>query len=316
MRLMVCFAVLFAALTAQVDILRLRDGSRYSGTLVERTENEIVFRTELADGASAVRLFPAGQVERVERSSSDQPGPAPTNASQSQPATAGPDFEQMLREAYELIDDEDLHAALRALRRVVTRAPDDVLEDLERHVRAERGSALDEFMATIRLRAALGAPSGRFDLKFATRYEAAALGRQLEPLQQRLLSTTYHGKTIAHWAGLRDEYTELQPDAPRMVGDARLAAAVIGARVRFDPRLKSDIAERRRLAVLRADLARLVAKISALPGYTSLGSDGTDRDDPTLVEARRLVAEQAAAQKAAAKQATGKQEATSQPAEE
>ncbi len=314
MRLMVCLAVLLTPLTAQADILHLRDGYRHSGALVKQTENEVVFRIELADGATAVRRFPAAQVESVERTA-DRPATSPANPSQSRPAPPAVDFEQMLREAFELVDDGDLPAGLRALRRIVTHAPDDVLEDLDRDVGAARGSALDEFMAGIRLRAALSAPRGQlFDLKFATRYEAAALGRRLEPLHQRLLGTAYHGKTIEAWAGRRDEYTELQPNARRMVSDARLAAAMIGARVRFDPRLKSDIAERRRLVALRADLARLIAKISALPGFTALDSDADDRDDPTLVEARRLAAEQAARQ-AAARQAASQQDATSRPAD-
>jgi hypothetical protein len=218
-----------------------------------------------------------------------------------------PDFEQMLREAYELADDGDVPAALRALRRIVTRAPDNVLDQLDSDVRAARGYRLDELMAGLRIRAALDPPRGQlFELKFATRYEAGALGRQLEPLYRHLLDKVYLGRTLEVWVAHRDEYSELQPDARRMVTDARLAAAMIGARVRFDPRLKIDIAERRRLVALRADLARLVAKVSALPGFTSLDRDADERDDPTLVEARRLAAEQAAARQAA----------TSRPADE
>ena len=269
--MVVCLAVLLTPLAVQADILHLRDGSRHCQSGAKPFQRATSAASDLR-----VRRFDARNAGAV-------------------------DFEQMLREACELVDDGDLPAALRALQRVVTRAPPEVLQDLDGHVRAARGSALDDLIAGIRIRAALDPPRGQlFELKFATRYEAGALGRQLEPLYRRLLDTTYHGRTIEVWAGKRDEYAELQPDARRMVSDARLAAAMIGARVRFDPKLKIDVAERRRLVALRADLARFIAKVSALPGFTSLDSGTGDQDDPTLAEARRLAAEQAAAEQAAA----------------
>ncbi|MBU0618284.1 MAG: hypothetical protein KKI02_11240 [Planctomycetes bacterium] len=307
MRLVVCLAVLLTSLTAHADIVYLRDASRHCGTLIKQTESEIVFSVNLADGATVVRRFPASQIKRVERTAVKRSETPPVNRSPSGPAALAADFEQMLREAYELVDDGDLPAALRALQRVVTRAPPEVLRALDGRVRAARGTALDDFVAGLRIRAALDPPRGQlFELKFATRYEAGALGRQLEPLYRHLLDARYDGRTIEAWAGKRDEYTELRPDARRMVSDARLAAAMIGARVRFDPKLKIDVAERRRLVALRADLARFIAKVSALPGFTSLDSGADDEDDPTLAEARRLAAEQAAEQ----------QSATSQPADE
>ena len=300
MRLVVCLAVLLTSLTAHADIVHLRDGSRHYGTLIKQTENEIVFSVNLVDGATVVRRFPASQIKRVERTAVKRSETPPANLSQSGATALAVDFEQMLREAYELVDDGDLAAALRALRRIVADAPAEVLNDLDGRVRAARGSALDDFVAGLRIRAALDPPRGQlFELKFATRYEAGALGRQLEPLYRHLLDARYDGRTIEVWAGKRDEYAELRPDARRMVSDARLAAAMIGARVRFDPKLKIDVAERRRLVALRADLARFVAKVSRLPGFTSLDSDAADRDDPTLAEARRLAAEQAAAEQAA-----------------
>ncbi len=296
MRSIVCLLVLFTSLGVQGDILHLRDGSRHYGTLIQQTKNEIVFRIVLADGASAVRRFPASLVKRVERTTAQRPEPVPAEGDQPPREAVGVDFEQMLREAYELVDDGDLPAALRAFQRIVSHAPADVLQQLDRHARAARGRALDDFLAETRIRAALDGRRGRlFDFKLATRFEADALGKRLEQLQARLLSTAYRGRTIETWAHQGDEYTELWPDARRMIGDTRLAAAVLGARLRFDPRLKEDRGERRRLVTLRADLARFTAKVSAMPGFTALGADDSDEDDPTLREARRLAAEQAAA---------------------
>jgi hypothetical protein len=312
MRLFVALAVLLACPTARADILHLRDrfchcssGANPLGRVTSATSD---VRVRCVDAGSAAA--PDAQVQYcgfapgcrgMPSSQTENDGVATVEQSST------PDFEQMLREAYELADDGDVPAALRALRRIVTRAPDNVLDQLDSDVRAARGYRLDELMAGLRIRAALDPPRGQlFELKFATRYEAGALGRQLEPLYRHLLDKVYLGRTLEVWVAHRDEYSELQPDARRMVTDARLAAAMIGARVRFDPRLKIDIAERRRLVALRADLARLVAKVSALPGFTSLDRDADERDDPTLVEARRLAAEQAAARQAA----------TSRPADE
>jgi hypothetical protein len=291
----VCLLALFTPLRAQVDILHLRDGSRHCRTLLYQGENGIFFRIFLADGAGLVRSFPMPQVERLDRATAERSESRPTEDARP-PQAVAPDFEQMLREAYELVEDDDRPAALRALGRIVTHAPDDVLEQLDRQVRAAHGQPLDEFLADTRIRVALEGRHGRlFDLNYATPFEADALGKRLEQLHARLLGTAYHGRTIKAWAGQRDEYAELQPDARHMITDARRAAAVLGARLRFDPRLKKDRAERRRLLALRADLARFTAKVSAMPGFTSLGVNENDADDPTLREARRLAAEQAAA---------------------
>jgi hypothetical protein len=311
MRLTVCLLAWFVPPAVHGDILHLRDGSRYYGTLLRQNENEIEFRIVLAEGASVVRRFPISRVKCVEHGAGERPGPVSLESDQLPQDLNDLDFEQMLREAYELVDDGDLPAALRALQRIVMHAPNEVLEQLDRHARAARGRPLDEFLAETRIRAALeprasthAAPrsSRLFDLKFATRFEAGALGRRLEQLHARLLSTAYQGRTIETWARRREEYTELRPDARRMVADARRAAAVLGVRLRFDPRLKNDRRERRRLAILRADLARFAAKVSAMPGFTSLGVDAGDEDDPTLRAAQRLAAEQAAASQPAASQ--------------
>lgn len=296
MRLIACLLVSFTLLSVQADILHLRGCLRHRGTPVRPAESEIILRTTLADRAGALHTFSATQMKPLERTGHARPSSSVIPGDEPPGDAPGEDFEQMLREAFELVDDDDLPAALRALRRVVDRAPDDVLERLDKQTRAARGVALDDFLAATRIRAALTGRRGRlFALKFATRFEAGALGRQLETLERRLLGTAYHGRTIEAWAAHREQYVELQPDARRMVTEARLAAGVIGARLRFDRRLKQDRQERRRLAVMRDDLARFTARVSALPGFTSLGDGMSDEDDPTLQAARRLAAEQAAA---------------------
>jgi len=260
MRLIVVLLVLAMPPTLQADIVRVPGNSRHCSVQVRPTE--------MAPGLQATRL--------------DQ--------------TSSEDFEQMLREAFELVDDGDLPAALRALRRIVERAPSELLERLNEQTKAARRLALDDFLAATRMRAALAGRAGRpFHLKFVTRFESEALGKRLETLQHRLLKTSYHDRTIESWAANRGDYGHLQPDARCMVHDARLAAAVINARLRFDPRLKQDRPEHRRLNALRDDLVRLTARVSALPGFTSLGDRISDADDPTLEAARRLAAEQAAA---------------------
>jgi hypothetical protein len=295
MRLTVVLTILWASLNVQADILHLRDGSRHHGTLLKQTKTEIVFRIALADGASAVRTFPAARVLRVERTAFARPDSARARRDEPEPATSTPDYSQMLREAYELVDDGDLLAGLRALQRVVTGAPGSVLRHLDRQVKDARGIGLDEFIASTRIRAALEGGRGRlFDLKPPTRYETRALAQQLARLRFHLVKTRYHGRFLESWARNRDDYTELHPDARHMVADVRLAAAVISARLRYTTHVELSCMDRGELASLRDDLMRFAAKVSAMPGFTGLGIDDTDENDPTLREARRLVAEQAA----------------------
>lgn len=293
MRLTVVLTILGVSLNVQADILHLRDGSRHHGTLLRQTKTEIVFRIVLADGASAVRAFPAAGVVRVERTELVQPDFGP--AGRDQPEAEAPDYGQMLREAYELVDDGDLPAGLRALQRLVSGAPVGLLKRLDRQAESARGIGLDEFIATTRIRAALeGGPGRLFDLKPPTRYESRALGRQLADLRIQLLATDYHGRTLESWARNRDDYEELRPDAGGMVTDARLGAAVIGAQLRYVAEAQHTDADRGDLAHLRDELMRFAAKVSAMPGFTGLGVENTSDDDPTIREARRLAAEQAA----------------------
>ena len=248
--------------------------------MVERFSRKRVVRIELGEGAFPV----AGQRAAAMRSD----------------GSAGPDFEQMLREAYELIDDGDLTAARRALQRVVQGAPDDVLKLLDTHSRTQRGASLADLVAQTRMQAALArGGTTPLDLKTPTRYESAALGQRLEQLYTRILAAQYDGRTLEAWAAEWDSYDTLRPDARRLAVDARLAAAAIGARVRYDPALADDPDARRALAALHSDLVQLIAHVRALPGFTSFGRDELDSDDPTLRAAQRLAQQALTTQPAA-----------------
>lgn len=272
MRLACVLILAFSGVIADGDILTLRDGSRHYGSLISQSDAEVVFRVTLADGkSSTVRRFRAETVARVERSAPPDVPAAPPPVE----ATDAPDqalLDQTLRESFELLDDGDLDAALRAMQSAVVRASPAALRQLEVRTRALRGVALDELLADTRLRATLPDDAGRpgtFTLRFATPYESAALGRQLESRQTEALRRVYADRSIEEWAAHRAEYTELRPDAQRMVADARLAAAIIAARAKFDPRSKDDRAARKRLLDLRDDLTRFISAVTALPGYTA-----------------------------------------------
>lgn len=294
MRIPACTTLLaWLAALAPADILHLRDGSRYYGSLVRQDATACVFRVSYGENASAVRTFPASRVARVERSARTTPPEAPTSAAQD--ATA-PDFTQMLREAFELADDDDPAAALAALRRVV-RAPQELMPALDRLTRSTRGVALDAWMAGLRMRLALasGKPSLKL-LRTPTPFEAVALGEQLRALETQLLNHRYGARDLYAWARHHDEYQELRPDAREMVDSARLAAGLLGVRLRVDPALRDDRGTRATLVSLRSDLVRLGARVRSMPGYTSLGF-AADLADPTAETARRLAEE---AQRAAA----------------
>ena len=210
------------------------------------------------------------------------------------------DFEQMLREAFELLEDDDLPAALRAMQRIVTRAPEELLSDLDQRVRSARGLPLARLMAETRLRVALArGRGGAFRLKFVTRYEAPVMGRLLEQLQGELLQKRHEDHTVAEWAAERDAYTELHAEAREMVADARLAAAMLSARLKFDPRLRKSGEHRRQLAALRDDLARFVAQVISMRGYTALGIDEDYLPEPVAREVARLMALQEVASRPA-----------------
>lgn len=208
----------------------------------------------------------------------------------SQKAAAAPaDFDQMMREAYELIDDEDPGAAVRALQYLVKRAPPSTLAELSARVRADRGVSLAELLAETRLRHAITTGAqGTMHLRVVTRYEAEAMGRVAERRLENLRRLRYHGRTVFDWADEREAYTTLQPDARRMVEDARLAAALSGVRLKHDPRLKKARKERLRLIRQKAALARFAAHVAAMRGFTAPLLDAEDDpSDPAAAEVRR-----------------------------
>lgn len=295
------------ATAAAADTLHLRDGTRYYGRLISQDEHQVVFRVSLDDGRSSMlRTFPAEKVKRVERTARDTPTQDHPDRDAERPESE--DFEQMLREAFELIDDGEPAAAVRALQRIVNRASPARLKQLSAQSLAAREQPLDELIARTRLKEAQHGRHGRlFQLKVVTRYESAALGRLLERRQKELLEKRYAGRTIAEWAADRDTYERLRPDAPRMTNDARLAAAVIGARLRWEPRLTKNRAARRELAVFRVELTRFIAHVINMPGYTSLGVVD-DPNDPAAREARRLATSRPASRPTTSPSSAGKEE--------
>jgi hypothetical protein len=290
LRALVLMLALAAGPAVQADILHLRDGSRYYGTLISQNERAIVFRVTLDDGTSgAVRSFPMALVKRVERTARTRP-PVPDHGSNHTPAAApSEDFEQMLREAFELLDDEDLPGALRAMQRVAMRASREQLVELDRQTCGARDLPLARLVAETRFAVAVARGRGRtFRLGFVTPYEAPAMGLLLERLQGRLLARVHQGRTIAQWAAERDAYAELHPQAPELVADASLATALIGARLKSDPRLRGDREQRRRLTFLRDDVTRLAAHVRSMRGFTALSVDKDDPSNPAAREVARL----------------------------
>lgn len=309
-RLIVLLLIAGAATAAQADIVYLRDGSRYYGELVQRTRSEVVFRVATGrDGSSIVRRFPSGQVtglrktaQRVPPESLDEPDTADLRGSD--------DYEQMLREAFELVDDHDLTAALLALQLVVREAPADVLAQLDRETQAERHKGLADFLADVRIRRAIEQESDKlFDLRSPTRYESAALSGRLQAMIAEAMATIIDGRPLAEWIERPEEYERVGKQAREIVHEARLASAMIAARLRLE-RLRGESRDQRaRMGQMRSALTRLAAHVRRLPGYTELPS-GADVDDPTRAAARRILERERQRREAEA------QAAASQPADE
>ncbi|MFN0136245.1 MAG: hypothetical protein ACKVS9_09035 [Phycisphaerae bacterium] len=282
---------------AQADILHLRDGDRHYGMLEQETETEILFRVRLkAGGATMLRRFARSEVIRVERSAVDAP-PEDVARVELSPAADGRklemrDAEQILREALELLDDQDHAAALRALQRLVGGSDHKSLESLSEISRAARGIALDQLLAQTRLNVALRGSHGRlFHLQYVSPFEALAMAALLEKLQTENVDALFAGRSVASWAAEPSAYTGLRQDAPEMVRKTRLAAAAVAARLRFDSHVRTDASLRGKLIVLRDQLTALAAHVRAMTGFTQLGAID-DESDPTLIEARRLAASQ------------------------
>lgn len=202
---------------------------------------------------------------------------------------------QVLREAYELLEDKDWTAAVRALQKLVQRTPPTLLEELNSACQRERGEGLAELLARLRLREAHEqAGDEPITLRFATRYESAALGELMQQEYEQLLAQRFGGRSVRAWAGAIDEYDSLTPQSQELVLTARRAAGLISGRLRADHALRERAQERRALMDLRSEIARLVARVSAMTGFQK-----SDRfaaiDDPASRKAREL-AEEAASQ--------------------
>jgi hypothetical protein len=272
---------------AYADILHLRDGSRHYGELISEGRREITFRIVAPGGASMVRKFALDRVASVERTAEKAPPENKAEGGSPAGGLAERDFEQILREAYELLDDGDQQAAQRALQRLVQLAPHDTLAELDAQCKQQRGRSIGELLAAARLEAALketgtGHP---FRLRGVTRIEGEALGMLLEQHENALLDKLYDARSIREWAMGVAPYDRLRADSRRLVFDARLAASILAARLRYDTRLAGATDDRKRLADLRAAVTRFAAGVMALPGYTAAPVD----DEETREWLRRHV---------------------------
>lgn len=281
MRSLALLMVLCATFTpVQADILHLRDGTRYQGELISQDDHEVVFRVLLGDGVSGVvRRFPAETVARI----STEPLPPPPRDESDLDTTALPDwaYEQMVREAFELLDDGDPAAALRALQRAVRQVPKAELPQLETLCRTTRGLPLDELLARTRVLVAAEERDGQaFRIRFVTPYEQAAFGRLLTGYQMWLLNRTHAERTLTAWlaAPALDEITGLA--ARQLAADAGRTAAVCGARLSFDPGVRNDRNLRKALYDQRKELARLVSRLQSQPGFTASDSSSTTNTEP------------------------------------
>lgn len=283
--------LLFAALVSRADILHMRDGSRHYGSVVAEDATEIVFRVSLSDGRSqAVRRFPRALVERLERSTATRPVAESAAADTPQVAIDPPSHSSrgLLEVAFRQLDSGEYKEALKGLALAVRQADEPQRAELERLCRAARDESLPDLIARLRLET--GLTPGRTRLLRITHvssYEAAALGRLLERRAAELLQQAYAGRSIENWATGIERYTRLQPDARAMVEDARLAAAMIGIRLRYDPRVKDDRSTRSSLARLQGQLARFTAEVSHIEGFTSIGTID-DPTDPAFAAAQGL----------------------------
>lgn len=305
MRRMLTVLILLLSSSGQADILHLRDGSRQQGKVISRSADAVVFRALTAGGNfGPIQKVPASDILRVEITKTTAQSPADANG-----PIGDEDYEQMLREGFELLDDGDLPAAVRAMQRAVIRAPDEHIPELDQVARRWRDTGLAYVLADARLRLANERGDGRtFDLDFATEIERPVLARLLEKRQNARLTAIRDGRTVADWAADRDAYEELQPDARDLVADAARAAALIRTRLRLDPRLNDNPAARRSLLQLQADLTRLAADVSSMPGYTA-----PQRDDGVLDPAERVAHQLAQEHAAASQPAAASASTTTQP---
>lgn len=266
-------ALFLCAAAATADILHLRDGSRYYGSLIQRNETSVVFRVLLEEGqGTIVRQFRASAVERVELTRGADAPPAAEAAPAEAPARAEPAREQMLREAFELLADEDYPAALRAMHQAVQGANATQAAALERLCEAHYRRPLLDVLAAARVYVATRFDRGRgFRLQQVTPQERPILSTLLAQQAHDLLGRARGGRTMGAWAQDPNAYTELTSDARALVSDAARAAALVTARLEYDATLERD--QRIDVLKLRDNLARLAAHVYEMEGFTGLPPD-------------------------------------------
>lgn len=261
--------VLYLASAARGDILYLRDGSHYVGKLIAETKADYLFRVDSSgDEPAEIRKFARDTVDRVEWGEAAEIDSA---LSSEEPDEALPpaDYDQWLREAFELFDRGDPRAGLRVLSRLARVKDGETLKRLDAACRAAQKKPLDEFLALRRIELATSNPGAAIKFAGVTEYESAALGRLLESRIDELLAHTFEGRALRQWTIKQGEITRATTESPALVRDARLAAGLLAARIKHDPRLRDDRETRASLNLLRDELARLAARVAALPGFNT-----------------------------------------------
>ncbi len=251
------------------DIVPAADGQRYRGVVLACTDDWAVvwIRPPLPgrgplDGIRCVRRNGAAiTFEPLATGTGPPPDPSGETATSV----------QIVREAVLLAEDHRPRDAVLALQRLVTTARPAGLRAAEAWCRQNLHRELASWLARLRLESALrpDAPQA-LKLTYVTPYEQTALARLLRALLEQKLSVRHAGRTIEQWAREPDTWRQLDPQAPALVRDARLAAATARALVRWDPGLRADAAARSAMVRLAGQLARLCARIESLPGYTDL----------------------------------------------
>lgn len=307
---LILWLILAGPVAGRGDTLVLLDGTRLEGELVSRDARRVFFRVQESDDEPGpVRQFPTASVLRVDRNDEriEELDAEPTT----RPAALSPgQLRQILREAFELLEDKDRPAAMRALQKLVQRAEPETLATLEISCVREHGIGIAELLADLRLQEARRrAGDEPVQIRGATRYEAPALARLLEREYETLVNREVNGRSVKSWSREPQRYDKLTPTAHELVETARHAAALIGARLRFDHELRKQPQQRRALLDLRDDLARLAALVSALPGYTRprrSTDEGTDPALQTLAQLRKQAEEAAASQPAGSQPASNR----------
>ncbi len=273
---------------ARADILHLRDGSRHYGEVLAESDDEVRFKIVLADGkSSATRAFARRDVRLVERDAVRAVTPPEDDAP---PLTDALDYDQVLREGLELLDDGERGPAVRALQLLVARAPRAQLAELERKTLLIRGRPLAQLLAEARFAQLLAEGAGRrFRARYVTDYEAGAFGALLAQRCDELLAARFDGRSMREWLSSRSDYLALRAESRALARDAGLCVALLSARLSFDPALAGRREERARLVAQRDELSRFAAQLLALPGFTA--PEGGAAAGPPLMPRSRDEAE-------------------------